>query len=254
MKKTAFITGGCRGIGLGISKEFISRGFDLAVMGSGSEEHYAETLAELRKNADVLYIQADLADTSAARAAVDKAFGHFGRIDVLVNNAGVAPKVRADLLEMSEESFDYVFGTNCRGTMFLTQAAANRMKLQEPEDGRRGIIINMSSISAEVSSTNRGEYCVSKAGISMLTLLFADRLAGEGIFVYEIRPGIISSDMTGKVKDKYDAFFAQGGAPIARWGTPEDVGKAAASLCSGDFAYSTGQVVFVDGGMHIQRL
>ncbi len=254
MNKIAFVTGGCRGIGLGISKEFANRGYKLAIMGSSTEDRYSDVLNELRTITEVLYVRGDLANTEACRECANQVFDHFGRIDVLVNNAGVAPKVRADLLEMTEQSFDRVVGTNCRGTMFLTQEVAKLMILQEKSGGIHGIIINISSISAEVSSVNRGEYCVSKAGISMLTTLFADRLASEGILVYEIRPGIIRSDMTSAVQEKYDNFFKNGGAPITRWGEPSDIGRAAAALCSGDFSYSTGQVLFVDGGMHIQRL
>ena len=169
---------------------------------------------------------------------------------MLVNNAGVAPKERSDLLQMTEESFDYVVGTNTKGNMFMTQAVARRMiQARTP-----GIIVNISSCSAEVSSVNRGEYCVSKAGISMLTRLFADRLAGEGIRVYEVRPGVIQTDMTAAVQEKYNRLIEAGAFPIARWGTPEDVARAVRAFCSDDFAYTTGNYIDVDGGFHIRRL
>lgn len=173
---------------------------------------------------------------------------------MLVNNAGVAPKVRADLLEMTEESFDRVVGTNTKGNLFLTQAAAKQMLCQEPIGKKRGTIINISSCSAEVSSVSRGEYCVSKAGVSMLTTLFADRLAGEGILVNEIRPGVIATDMTSTVTGKYDKLIADGAFPIARWGTPEDIANAVSVFAGDDFLYTTGSYLDVDGGFHIKRL
>ena len=255
MSKTAIVTGGGRGIGMGIVRELAAAGYIVAVIGSSPAERYGEALEALREEGhEIAYFQGDLADTAASRRCAAQVAERYGRIDVLVNNAGVAPQVRADLLEMTEESFDRVVGTNTRGTMFMTQAVAKQMLEQEPVEGARGTIINISSISAEVSSINRGEYCVSKAGIYMLTRLYADRLAPEQIFVYEIRPGIIQTDMTAKVREKYDALFASGACPIARWGLPEDIGRAAAALCSGSFRYTTGQVIFVDGGLHIQRL
>ena len=182
------------------------------------------------------------------------AVGHFGRIDVLVNNAGVAPLERADLLEMSEASFDRVVGINTKGNMFLTQAVAKQMLKQKPLEDRRGVIVNISSCSSVVSSTNRGEYCVSKAGISMLTTLYADRLAREGILVHEVRPGVIDTDMTGTVHEKYDKLIAEGAFPIARWGKPEDVANAVSALVSDKFLYTTGNYIDVDGGFHIRRL
>lgn len=169
-------------------------------------------------------------------------------------NAGVAPKVRADLLSISEESFQYVFNTNTVSNMFMIQAVARQMVKQEVQGGKRGTIINISSCSAEVSSINRGEYCVSKAGISMLTKLYADRLAPEQIYVYEIRPGVIRTDMTSGVQDKYEKLIGDGIFPIARWGAPEDVAKAVRAFCSDDFCYTTGNYIDVDGGFHIRRL
>ncbi|MCI8398863.1 MAG: 3-ketoacyl-ACP reductase [Oscillibacter sp.] len=255
MEKTALVTGGGRGIGLGVVRALAAEDYTVAITGSSPEDRYAGTLEALRNEGrKVFYIQGDISDTASIRRCAEDAADRLGRIDVLVNNAGVAPRVRADLLEMTEESFDRVVGTNTRGTMFMSQAVAKQMLAQEPRDGARGVIINISSVSAFISSVNRGEYCVSKAGISMLTKLFADRLAPEQIYVYEIQPGIIQTDMTARVKEQYDAFFAGGGSPIARWGLPEDIGRAAAALCSGSFRYTTGQAVRVDGGMHIQRL
>lgn len=253
--KTAIVTGGGRGIGLGITKALAEAGFQIAVVGSSEEARYAQALSQLREAGhSIVYFQHDLADTAGSRVCVERIAENLGRIDVLVNNAGVAPRVRADLLEMTEESFDRVVGTNTRGTMFFTQAAARRMIAQEPVEGVRGTIINISSVSATVSSVNRGEYCVSKAGVSMLTRLYAHRLAGDQIFVYEIQPGIIRTDMTAKVQAQYDAFFSGGGCPIARWGCPEDIGRAAVALCGDGFRYTTGQVIYVDGGLHLQRL
>jgi len=255
MKKTAVITGGSRGIGLGIAKQLGIDGFSVVIMAASPEEKYAGILEQLKtENIDYLYVQGDISDHGDRMRCIDRAIEKYGRIDVLVNNAGVAPKQRADILEMTEESYDYVMNINTKGTMFMTQYAAKKMIKQEPVDGIRGIIVNVSSISAEVSSVNRGEYCISKAGISMLTKLYADRLAPEGIYVYEVRPGIIDTDMTSVVKEKYDRMFKEGLCPINRWGTPEDVGLAVSALCSGKFRYTTGQCIYVDGGFHIRRL
>jgi 3-oxoacyl-[acyl-carrier protein] reductase len=255
MKKIAIVTGGSRGIGLGIVKQLGNDGFSVAIMAASPEEKHRKTLDELASNnIDYLYIQGDLSNHDDRMRCVDEAISKYGRVDVLVNNAGVAPRKRADLLEMTEESYDRVMDTNTKGTMFMSQYAAKKMMQQEPINGIRGIIINVSSISAEVSSISRGEYCVSKAGISMLTKLYADRLASEDIFVYEVRPGIIATDMTSTVKEKYDKMFEEGVCPIKRWGTPEDIGLAVSALCSGKFRYTTGQCIFVDGGFHIQRL
>ena len=171
-----------------------------------------------------------------------------------MNVAGVAPKVRNDLLDMTPESYDYVMDINTRGTFFLTQLVAKQMIGNEPQDGVRGSICNISSLSAYTSSVNRGEYCISKAGVSMITTLFADRLAEYGIPVNEVRPGIIATDMTSKVKDKYDALIDGGLLPIKRWGTPEDIASAVFALCSGALPYVTGQSLDVDGGFHIRRL
>ena len=195
------------------------------------------------------YIKGDLSSGACRQELVDVAKG-AGELSVLVNVAGVAPKVRRDILEMTEESYDFVMGINTKGTLFLTQAVANQMIKQ----GKGGAIVNISSCSAYTSSTSRGEYCISKAGVSMITKLFADRLASDGITVNEICPGIIATGMTAAVKEKYDDLIAGGLVPLGRWGQPEDIAKAVVALCDGTFGYTTGQSFIIDGGMHIRKL
>jgi NAD(P)-dependent dehydrogenase (short-subunit alcohol dehydrogenase family) len=255
MDKTAIITGGSRGIGFAIAMALAKDGFNTVIAGQRDRGDCTENLRKLEEQGKgVLYVRSDVSAGADRERIINEALRAFGGVHVLVNNAGVAPRDRADLLEMSEESFDRVLGTNTRAVMFLTQLAARQMLRQPVEGKKRGTIINIGSCSAEVSSITRGEYCVSKAGISMLTRLYAHRLAGEGIYVHEIRPGIIATDMTGGVKEKYDALIAAGTFPIARWGTAEDVGKAAAVFASDAFLYTTGNYVDVDGGFHIRRL
>ncbi|MDR2932272.1 MAG: 3-ketoacyl-ACP reductase [Oscillospiraceae bacterium] len=255
MRKTAIVTGGSRGIGLGITKQLIEDGYAVVITAQSGAERHRDTLATLSgMGADCLYVQADISNSADRARCIAETLAAYGRIDALVNNAGVAPNERVDLLDMTEESFDRLIAVNTKGTLFMAQAAAKHMVAQEPLDGRRGVIVNVSSISATVSSTSRGEYCISKAGVSMVTTLFADRLASEGIGVYEVRPGIIATDMTAAVKEKYDALFAAGLCPVARWGTPEDVANAVSLLCSGRLSYSTGDIINVDGGFHIKRL
>jgi len=255
MKKTAIVTGGGRGIGYAIACQLDEDGYDIVIMGRNPQENYQESFDALtKKGIEYLYVQGSVEKAEDRQKCVDETVAKFGRIDVLVNNAGVAPSLRSDLLEMTEESFDRVVGINTKGTMFMTQIVANQMIKQEMCGPKRGTIVNISSCSAVVSSTNRGEYCVSKAGISMLTKLYADRLAGEGILVHEVRPGVIDTDMTSKVKEKYDALFESGVFPIKRWGKPEDVAGAVSALCSDKFLYTTGNYIDVDGGFHIQRL
>ena len=255
MQKTAIVTGASRGIGFAIAQQLCSEGFNLVMVATGTKEKNAGAIDELEKlGIKVQYVQANIADHDDRLRIVEEAVKAFGRIDVLVNNAGVAPKERADLLTMTEESFDRVIGTNTKGNMFLTQAVANQMIKQEPINGRRGVIVNISSCSAVVSSTNRGEYCISKAGVSMLTTLYADRLAPEGILVHEIRPGVIDTDMTGTVHEKYDKLIAAGEFPIARWGKPQDIANAVSLLISDKLMYTTGNYIDVDGGFHIRRL
>ena len=231
--RTALVTGGSRGIGLSIVKELGLHGYRVALMATRPEEEYPESTEILRKaGVDYFWFSGDISNSEDRKRVVLQALEALGTFDVLVNNAGVAPKVRADLLTMTEESFDYVIGTNTKANMFMTQAVALQMMKQPLHGDKRGTIINISSCSAEVSSVNRGEYCVSKAGISMLTKLYADRLAPEGVFVYEIRPGVIRTDMTSQVEEKYTELIKQGMFPIARWGVPEDVAKAVRAFCS----------------------
>lgn len=255
MKKTAVVTGSSRGIGYAIARQLGLDGFNVVIVATGSREKNIDAIRRLEEEGiTVGYVQANVADHDDRLRIVSESVQLFGRIDVLVNNAGVAPLVRADLLEMTEESFDRVVGINTKGNMFLTQAVARQMISQEPIEKRKGVIVNISSCSSVVSSTSRGEYCVSKAGISMLTTLFADRLASEGILVHEVRPGVIATDMTSAVQAKYDRLIEDGLFPIARWGTPEDVAGAVSSLVSDKFLYTTGNYIDVDGGFHIKRL
>lgn len=255
MKKTAIITGGSRGIGFGISKQLGLDGYQLVIMAVSPEEKSSERLAELKNlGINYIYVQGDISKTEDRQKCVDQAVSNFGGIDVLVNNAGVAPAVRTDLLEMSEESFDRVIAINTKGCMFMSQLVAKQMMKQEIKGHKRGTIVNISSCSAVVTSISRGEYCVSKAGISMLTKLYAERLASEGIYVYEVRPGVISTDMTSGVKEKYNRLLEDGIFPIGRWGQPEDIGAVVSAFCSDKFLYTTGNYIDVDGGFHIQRL
>jgi NAD(P)-dependent dehydrogenase (short-subunit alcohol dehydrogenase family) len=250
------VTGGGRGIGFGVAQCLARDGFDLAICGVRQEGALTEAVARLRGlGAEVLYVQANVADADARRRLVDAVRERFGCLHVLVNNAGVPPKVREDILEATEESFDHVIGTNLRGPYFLTQLAARWMIEQSKADiDWKGCIVNVSSISATVASVNRGDYCISKAGVSMATQLWAARLGEFDIPVYEVRPGVIRTDMTASVTEKYDQLFREGLSIQPRWGTPEDVGKVVAALARGDFPYSTGAVVMVDGGLTVQRL
>ncbi len=254
--KVAIITGGSKGIGYGIAQKLASEGYTLAIFGTSDLYRVKDNIDRLEeKGQKVLYIQGSLENAEDRSALIDRVLETFGRIDVLINNAGVAPKVRMDILDTTEESFDFVVDTNLKGTFFLTQRVANEMvKGIQREQDYSPIIINIASISSYTSSPSRGEYCISKAGISMVTQLFADRLAEYGINVYEIRPGIIETDMTSTVKDKYDKLIQEGLIPIKRWGYPEDIAKAVWALCSDLLPYSTGQVINVDGGFHIRRL
>lgn len=255
MKKTAVVTGSSRGIGFAIARQLGLDGYNIVMVATGPQQKNQAALDELAAlGIPCAYVQANVGDHDDRLRIVAEAVRAFGRIDALVNNAGVAPSVRADLLEMTEESFDRVVGINTKGCMFLTQAVAKQMISQQPLDGRKGVIVNVSSCSAVVSSTSRGEYCVSKAGVSMLTSLYADRLAAEGILVNEVRPGVIATDMTSAVTEKYDRLIADNVFPIARWGRPEDVAGAVSALCSDKFLYTTGNYIDVDGGFHIQRL
>ena len=257
MSRTALITGGSRGIGFGIATALAGEGWNLVINGMRPEEDVQEPLEALRaEGVSVAYARGDIGSAQGRRAIITAAReAAVGALNLLVNNAGVAPRVRADLLETSEESYDFVVDTNLKGAFFLTQAVANDMvKVRHADPEFSAAIINVSSISATVVSINRGEYCIAKAGLSMVTQLFATRLGTEGIPVYEVRPGITRTDMTAGVTEKYDQLISEGLCVTPRWGFPEDVGKAVAGLARGDFPYSTGQVVMVDGGLTIPRL
>ena len=255
--KVALITGGANGIGLGIASQLASEGYAVALTGRSAEGQVKNNIGKVKFfGTPVIYIRGNVASDESRKAAIQTIDSEFGRLDVLVNNAGVAPKVRMDILETTEENFDEVLTINLRGTFFLSQSVANYMiAAAEKNTGITPMMINISSISAYTSSMTRGEYCISKAGISMMTALFAARLAEYGINVYEIRPGMIATGMTAGVKEKYDRLILEEGLlPIKRWGTPKDVANAVSVLCSGKLAYSTGEVINVDGGFHVRRL
>ena len=251
--KVAIVTGSERGIGRATAKLLSENGFTVvsASVANETDELVTTLLEELRVNApESTYIKTDISKDEDRKNLVKTVVEKFGRIDVLVNNAGVAPIERRDILEMSEQSMDRLLGINLKGTFFLTQAVANAMIA----GGFGSAIINITSMSVYTSSTNRGEYCISKAGLAMVTTLFADRLAKTPVRVYEVRPGIIETPMTAGVKGKYEALIDGGLLPIARMGQPEDVAKAVLMLASGYLGYSTGEIINVDGGFHIQRL
>jgi NAD(P)-dependent dehydrogenase (short-subunit alcohol dehydrogenase family) len=264
MNPLALITGASRGIGRGIALELAKAGHDLLINFASNEDAARKTAADCQVAAKAAghavraeICRADISRVGDRQALIEFARRAFGRLDLLVNNAGVAPETRADLLDASEDSFDRLMAINVKGPFFLTQLAAKWMieLVQNPASGvRHPRIVTISSISADTASTNRGDYCVSKAALAMLTPLFAARLAEHGILVYEIRPGIIATDMTAPVKAKYDALIAGGLTPIARWGTPEDVGRAVTAIALGLLPFSTGEVINVDGGFHLRRL
>jgi 3-oxoacyl-[acyl-carrier protein] reductase len=247
--RVALITGGTRGIGLGIALKLAEAGFTIAITGRRPAEEVQPVVAQLSPGS--IYIQADVASTADRKRLLETVESQLGRLDVLVNNAGIAPRVRADILEAGEESFDELIATNLRGPYFLTQSVASWM-IRNPAPGRS--IINISSVSATVASVNRGDYCIAKAGIAMATKLWAVRLAEHGIAVYEVRPGIIETDMTAGVKGKYDALIESGILLQKRWGTPEDIGTAVSMLARGQLPYATGAVLVLDGGLTMARL
>lgn len=255
-KRVALVTGAARGIGNGIARKLAGDGFDLVILDVLPKADVMENVADIEKaGANVLYFQGDITSKERREEVLTGTLETYGRVDVLVNNAGVAPKVRTDLLDMTEESYDFVMDINLKGTLFLTQLVAKAMMAASGSiQNYHPVIINIASISSYTSSVARGEYCLSKAGISMLTTLFADRLAGHGVLVYEIRPGIIYTPMTEVVKEKYDKLIGEGLLPIRRWGYPEDIAMAVSAFCSGQFPYSTGEVVNIDGGFHLRRL
>jgi NAD(P)-dependent dehydrogenase (short-subunit alcohol dehydrogenase family) len=255
-RPVAIVTGGTRGIGLGIARALARDGWDLALCGLRSEETIRGVLDELRAaGAGVMYSALDVSRTAEHPQFVAAVRERWRRIDALVNNAGRAPRVRADLLEATEESFDEVLRTNLHGPYFLTQHVARLLVAQRREQGdAAGAIVFVTSVSARLASANRGDYCVSKAGLSMAARLFAVRLAKDGIPVYEVRPGIIATDMTAPVREMYDQRIADGLVPAGRWGTPDDVGRVVCALLRGDFPYASGSIIDVDGGMSIPRL
>jgi NAD(P)-dependent dehydrogenase (short-subunit alcohol dehydrogenase family) len=255
VKRVALVTGGTRGIGLGVARALAAEEFDLAICGRREEGEVAGVLEELRaKGGDVRYFRADVASRDDRDRLVAGLRAAFDGLHLLVNNAGIAPAARADLLEAGEESFDRLIAVNLKGPYFLTQAVARWMTEQNQKPGYQGAIVFVTSVSAEAASPNRGEYCVSKAGLAMTARLFAVRLAGDGIPVYEVRPGIVRTDMTAGVAETYDKRIGEGLLPQGRWGEPEDVGRVVAALARGDAAYSTGAVIPVDGGFSIPRL
>lgn len=255
--RVAVVTGGSRGIGRGIVGELAGRGFAVVVNYRSDLESAESACREARERGAPLAVAigADVADLDQGRSLVERTLSEFGRVDVWVNNAGIAPAVRLDLLETTPESWDRLLATNLRGPFFLTQAVAKQMvrlraegTIDDPQ------IVFITSVSSTFASVSRGEYCVSKAGLSMVARLFATRLAGEGIRVNEVRPGIIDTDLTHAVRDVYDRRIGEGLVPIPRWGLPADVGRAVAALVSDAFAFTTGEVVHVDGGLHMPRL
>jgi len=255
MSRTALVTGGTRGIGLGIARALADDGWNLSLCGMRSEAEVTGVLDDLRGRCAVQYTSADVARAEDRARLIDQARSRFGVIDALVNNAGRAPRVRADLLEATEESFEELLRTNLQGPYFLTQAIArDQVERRRADPAFAPCIVFITSVSAKMASVNRGEYCVSKAGLSMAARLFAARLAEEGIPVYEVRPGIIDTDMTAAVRDRYDSRIAAGLVPAKRWGQPEDVGRVVAALARGDLRYATGSVINVDGGLSIPRL
>jgi 3-oxoacyl-[acyl-carrier protein] reductase len=245
MKRVALVTGGTRGIGLGIAQALQREGFEIAACG----------LRATCEHKDFFYCQCDIGNSTARAHMLGAVRERFGCLHVLINNAGMAPRDRRDILDATEESFEQVMRTNLQGPYFLTQSAAKWMIEQKKADASYGgCIINISSISATVASVNRGDYCISKAGVAMATQLWAARLGEFDIPVYDVRPGIIKTDMTSAATAKYDKLLAEGLAIQRRWGMTEDVGKAVATLARGDMPYSTGAVIMVDGGLTVQRL
>lgn len=254
--KIALITGGSRGIGLGIAKCLAADQWALAINGMRELSTVEPVLEELRQmGTNVIYVPGNIGEAEDRQRIVRETIVRYGQINLLVNNAGIAPKERNDLLNMSEESYDRVLNTNLKGPFFLSQLVANEMiQSKELAPDFQSYIVNISSISATVASINRGQYCISKAGLSMITQLFAARLGSFNIPVYEVRPGIIDTDMTTAVKGKYNDLIQRGLCIQSRWGEPEDVGRAVRALVRGDFSYSSGHVFMVDGGLTKQRL
>lgn len=254
-RPVAIVTGGRRGIGLGVARTLAAEGFDIAITGIGESDAGTDAmlagLAEAGGRA--IYLTADLADLSGHAATVAEIEDRLGAIACLVNNAGIASVARGDFLDLSPENFDTIVATNLRGTVFFTQAVVRAMLRSKPAEGPRSVV-NITSVSATLSSPERLDYCMTKAGLSAFSQGLALRLAETGIAVFEIRPGIVRSDMTAGVSEKYDALIAAGLVPMKRWGEPDDIGKAAAALATGKFAFATGSVIHLDGGLSIGRL
>jgi NAD(P)-dependent dehydrogenase (short-subunit alcohol dehydrogenase family) len=255
-RRTALVTGGTRGIGLGVARALAQEGWDLALCGVRPEADVREPLHELRNaGATTYYVSADLARRDDRARLVEEVRRRSGAVNALVNNAGRAPRDRVDLLDATEESFEELMRTNLQGAYFLTQAiAGDQLARRRADPAFSAAIIFITSVSAELASVNRGDYCVSKAGLAMAAKLFAARLAADGIPVYDVRPGIIATDMTAGVRDAYDRRIADGLVPAGRWGQPEDVGRVVAALLRGDLMYATGSIVHVDGGLSLGRL
>jgi NAD(P)-dependent dehydrogenase (short-subunit alcohol dehydrogenase family) len=255
-KRTALVTGGTRGIGLGVARALAKEGWDLALCGVRGGTEVSAIVSELKElGARVDYTQADISRAEDRARLVEDVRQRYGAVNALVNNAGRAPRVRADILEAAEENFEDLLRINLQGPYFLTQAIArDQIALRGADSSFAASIVFITSVSAELASTNRGEYCVSKAGLSMAARLFAARLASEGIPVYEVRPGVVDTDMTAGVREMYDRRIADGLVPAGRWGHPDDVGRVVAALVGGGLAYATGSVINVDGGLSLPRL
>ena len=255
-RRSALITGGTRGIGLGVARALAREDWDLALGGVRPEAAVKDVIEQLRRaGGAVHYLQGDLARPDDRATLVAALRERFGVVNALVNNAGRAPRLRVDLLEATEESFEEVLRTNLQGPYFLSQAVArDQVERRRTDPSFAACLVFITSVSAGMASPNRGEYCVSKAGLSMTVRLFAARLAGHGIPAYEVRPGIIATDMTAAVRETYDRHIADGLVPDRRWGQPDDVGRVVAALVRGDLPYATGSVLHVDGGLSIPRL
>jgi len=256
-RSVALVTGAGRGIGRGIAVELGRLGWSVVVNYAGNAGAAEECLGLVRDaGGDGIAVRADVSSHPDRERLVDETLAAYGRLDLLVNNAGVAPDVRADILEAGEASFDRLIAINLKGPYFLTQRVAREMirQAEREPDAPRPQIVTITSMSVYTASVNRGDYCISKAGLGMMTTLYAARLAEHGIRVYEVRPGVIATDMTGPVKEKYDQLIASGAWPIRRWGEPRDIGRAVAAIARGDFPFSTGEVINVDGGFHLRTL